>query len=632
MNFFEHQDQARRQTGRLVFLFSLAVAGIVVALYFASRIVLQYGFTKSTGPKMYSWWDPVDFAVVAAIGLLFILLTSGVKTLSLRSGGGTVAEMLGGRPVQPDTTDPAERRLLNTVEEMAIASGTAVPKVYILDNEEGINAFAAGYTPNDAAITVTRGALEQFNRDELQGVIAHEFSHILNGDMRLNIKLIGVLFGIFAIGIIGYIMLRMGGGSRGSRKGVPAIAVGGILLMLIGYIGTFAGRLIQSAVCRQREFLADSSAVQFTRNPGGISGALKKIGGFTKGSRMTSPKAQQASHLFFSQGSKLSLFTGLLATHPPLAERIRRIDPSFDGTYAGVETRAAKPAGTGAAGTPLMAFDGSETVMADPSAVTDRIGSPTADDLAIGAALLQAIPEALRLAVTTPTGAMCAVYALLLDPNERQREHQIDKLRSGEEPEIVEQTLSLHRMTRDLDPRARLPLADLAMPALRDTSFEGSDLFVDRVEMLVTSDKKVTFFEFLMQWMIRFRLEGRPSRIAFRSLKPLLKDLAVVLGAVARAGYPDDERAARRAFDLGAARVLDPARVSLPFVEQVPGFTKVGKAFDRLTRSTFEVRKQVIDACAFTALVDRTVTVEEFDLLRVISASLDCPLPPLATT
>ncbi len=622
---------ARRQTGRLVFLFSLAVGGIVVALYFASRIVLRYGLTTSTGPKIYSWWDPVDFAVIAAVGLLFILLTSGAKTLSLRSGGGTVAEMLGGRLVHHDTSNPAERRLLNIVEEMAIASGVAMPKVYVLENEEGINAFAAGYSPNDAAITVTRGALDEFNRDELQGVIAHEFSHILNGDMRLNVRLIGILFGIFVIGIVGHIAARLGGGARGSRRGVPAIAVAGLLLMLIGYIGTFVGRLIQSAVCRQREFLADSSAVQFTRNPAGISGALKKIGGFAKGSRMTSPKAQQASHLFFSQGSKLSLFTGLLATHPPLTERIRRIDPSFDGTLLEDGGRPAKR-GVSDAPDPLrMGLGEAGTVAADPGEIVPAIGAPTADHLAMGAALLETIPKALRLTLSTPPGAVSAVYALLLDPDPDMREQQIRTLSRMESPETIEGVLGLHGWIAQLDPRARLPLADLAMPSLRELPFEARELFLDRVEELVKADAKVTLFEFLVQWVIRFRLgigERPKAKIAFRSLDPLLKDLAVVLAAVARAGNPGDSEAARRAFDLGGASILDPARVTLPFVKEEAGFENVGKAFDRLIQSTYEVRKNVIEACAHTALADRTVTVEEADILRVVSASLDCPLPP----
>ncbi|RPJ46270.1 MAG: peptidase M48, partial [Candidatus Latescibacterota bacterium] len=267
MNFFEHQDRARRNTTALVFLFSLAVAGIVVALYAASRIVIRYAMVDSTGPYRFAWWDPKAFAIVAIGGILFIGIASLAKAGTLARGGGAVAEMLGGRPVAPDTTDYAERRFLNVVEEMALASGVPVPRTYVLDREDGINAFAAGHTPNDAAVAVTRGTLNHLNRSELQGVVGHEFSHILNGDMRLNVRLIAILFGILALGIVGHILIRVGASSgRGSKRGgAAAVPIAGLLLILIGYIGTFVGRMIQAAVSRQREYLADSAAVQFTR-------------------------------------------------------------------------------------------------------------------------------------------------------------------------------------------------------------------------------------------------------------------------------------------------------------------------------------------------------------------------------
>mgnify|MGYP001017651503 FL=1 len=321
-SFFEHQEKARRNSRLLVFLFALAVLGIAAAIYLAVMGALGMSECRENPACRFTWWDPVFFLYVFGGTLGFVGLASGYRILSLKSGGGSVAEMMGGRQVDPGTRDPLERRLVNVVEEMAIASGVPVPAIYVMDGEPGINAFAAGFSPNDAAVAVTRGTLETLDRDKLQGVIAHEFSHILNGDMRMNIRLIGVLFGILAIAVIGRIILSFAGRTRGSKKdnGAAAVALAGLVLMIVGYIGLFVGRIIQAAVSRQREFLADASAVQFTRNPLGISGALKTIAGWEAGSRLAAPKTVEVGHLLFGEGQP-SWLGGLLATHPPLEER-----------------------------------------------------------------------------------------------------------------------------------------------------------------------------------------------------------------------------------------------------------------------------------------------------------------------
>ncbi|MBA3850586.1 MAG: peptidase M48, partial [Opitutus sp.] len=310
MDFFEAQARAKRRTNRLVALFALAVLGTIAASYLAAILIFRQvqPIAEQTEANYWEyqrtarwpdraaftqWWDPQIFAGVAVGTLAIVGLASLFKWSQMRAGGSAVAEMVGGRRVDPRTTDLRERRLLNVVEEMAIASGTPVPAVYVLENEPGINAFAAGLTTADAVVAVTRGTLDKLNRDELQGVIGHEFSHILNGDMRLNVKLTAIVFGILVIGLIGRGILRsLGrgrirtGGGKNKGGGLAVIAAVGLALLLIGYIGYFFGRLIQAAVSRQREFLADASAVQFTRNPGGISGALKKIGGYALGSTM----------------------------------------------------------------------------------------------------------------------------------------------------------------------------------------------------------------------------------------------------------------------------------------------------------------------------------------------------------
>ncbi|MGC2166174.1 MAG: M48 family metallopeptidase, partial [Gallionella sp.] len=338
MNFFEAQARAKRQTGWLLLLFALAVAGLVVltnllvmAVIFFNRDIGSY--TQLTFWQRFDWGL---FGIVSIASIAVILLGSTYKMLSLKGGGSVVAELLGGRLVPHNTDDPALRRLINVIEEMAIASGTPPPPVYLLD-DMGINAFAAGLTPYNAVIGVTRGAITYLSRDELQGVIAHEFSHIFNGDMRMNIHLMGVLHGILLIGLAGYYLLRVtrfttSSRSRGGGNAVIIVLVLGVGLLVIGYVGFFFGQWIKATVSRQREFLADASAVQFTRNRHGIAGALIKIGGATWGSRLESPSARQYCHAYFSDGVG-GFLDGLFATHPPLEHRIKRIDPRWDGKF-----------------------------------------------------------------------------------------------------------------------------------------------------------------------------------------------------------------------------------------------------------------------------------------------------------
>ena len=337
MDFFEHQDAARRRTGWLIFYFILAVVAIVVAIYFVVLIALVFigdsGRSGSPNPYMQTPWHPDLFALVALATIGVILLSSLYKTSQLAAGGEAVALMMGGRLIDRQTRDLAERRLLNVVDEMALASGTPVPPVYVMDNEPSINAFAAGHQPGDAVIGVSHGCLEYLNRDELQGVMAHEFSHILNGDMRMNLRLVGILYGILVIAMIGWFVLRSmpfsGRSSRNNKDSGGAIAVIlaiGIGLLVIGSVGLFFGKLIKSAVSRQREYLADASAVQFTRLPDGIAGALKKIGGRPETSKIKDAHAEEISHMFFGSAFG-SLNFQFFATHPPLVERIQKSTP-----------------------------------------------------------------------------------------------------------------------------------------------------------------------------------------------------------------------------------------------------------------------------------------------------------------
>src|SRR5208282_3509511 len=412
MDFFAQQDKTRRKTKLLVFYFALAVAALIVAVYFASLVIFtgaQSHYHRHGEEPQFALWNPQLFLGVAAGVLTVILIGSGYKTIALAQGGSVVSEMMGGRPVNPNTTDPDERKLLNVVEEMAIASGVPVPQVYVMDTEDGINAFAAGHKPGDATITVTRGCMKLLSRDELQGVIGHEFSHILNGDMRLNLRLMGIIFGILCLAVIGRVHLYTRSRSSKDKNPLPLL---GLVLIIIGWVGVFFGRLIQAAVSRQREFLADASSVQFTRNPAGLAGALKKIGGLSYGSKLEAAHANEASHMFFGNGMGESFFH-LMDTHPPLAERIRAIDPSFDGGFPPVSIAEPEVIARRVAPPPLrppipFPFPGTPRAqgglagLAPPviaaQAVMADAGTPTLAHLRYAEGLRVAIPESLRAA------------------------------------------------------------------------------------------------------------------------------------------------------------------------------------------------------------------------------------------
>lgn len=622
MDFFEAQDAARRRTGWLVALFGAAVLAIVAVVYVIAHIGL--------GPGTEAYLDPVLLLQVALGVGVVVGGGAAVRTASLRSGGPAVAELVGARRVAPDTTDPDERVLLNVVEEMSIASGTPVPAVYVMDREDGINAFAAGHTIHDAAVAVTRGALGQLTRDELQGVVAHEFSHILNGDMRLNVRLMGVLFGILLLAVIGRMILYAGHGSRrGSRDGGAGwILLLGVALLLVGYVGVFFGKMIKAAVSRQREYLADSAAVQFTRNPEGLSSALRKIGAEGHGSRIRDPHAEELSHLFFANGLKRGMLGGL-STHPPLEERIRRLDPSWNGTFeapAAASPRVA-PAPRAAAPAAPAAMAG----LAAGAAMVASVGSPTPAHLAYAAALLERFPEALTRAVHDPRDSQALVLALVAatgTPGETER--TVAREYGG--AALAERFEALLPLVRAQGADAPLPLLDLALPALQRLSPDQAERFRAAVERMVRADGRLHPFEFaLVHTLARQLAGGRRARgwTGRSSLGSLGAEVAVVLSAVARAG---SGRGADAAFQAGAARLPAAARgIRLLDAGEVD-LARVDAALTALEDTTPAARRMVLEACAAAAGEDGAIERAEAELLRAIAEGLDAPMPPVLRT
>ncbi|TDI99537.1 MAG: hypothetical protein E2O73_07445 [Deltaproteobacteria bacterium] len=631
-HFFENQDAARRNTKWLVFLFCLAVLAIAAMIYALAVFLTGTQPLDAYGREIeitLQWWQPDLLVTVGLATLAVVAAGSLYKTSQLRGGGAVVAESLGGTLIASDTGDPDERRLLNVVEEMAIASGTPIPPVYLLRDEPGINAFAAGFTPGDAVIGVTRGCVRQMSRDELQGIIAHEFSHILSGDMSLNIRLMGVIHGILMIGIIGYFLLRSsmfaGRGRRGGRDNNAMVMLSaGLGLMLIGFLGTFFGNLIKASVSRQREFLADASAVQFTRNPDGIAGALKKILGFDDGSILQSPNAPESSHLFFSQGLRGGLQM-LFATHPPLDERIRRLDPSFEGR------RGSEARGGEARARPAAAAAATGFAAAPEGSALDQAGEPTVAHLAYAAALVRGLPPAVTVAVHEAYSARAVIYALLIDRDPGPRKLQLEQLAHFGEAGIDRETRGLLPEIEGLDARARLPLIDMALPALRTLSASQYEMFKTNVAALIAADEKIDVFEWTLQRVLLAHLRPHfervpPPRVRYSSLARLTPQCSVLLSTLARVGSRSQAEL-RAAFEQGASQLLG-AEPDLPPPDRC-GLAALDAALERLAQASPSCVKQLLTACAACIAADRKVTQAEGELLRAIADSLACPMPPL---
>ncbi len=629
MDFFAAQDHARRTSRQLVGWFAAAVVAIVLVIYLALAFALGLGESRPPGAPPPSLWQPDLFLTTAALVGGFILLGSLYKIIALdRGGGAAVAKALGGRLVARDSHDPLERRLINVVDEMAIAAGLPAPPVYLLDAEQGINAFAAGSGTTEAVVAVTHGALEALSRDELQGVIAHEFSHILNGDMRLNLRLMGVLHGILLLTLIGRILLR---GARGSDKGAAPLVLMGLVLVVVGYIGVLFGNIIKAAVSRQREYLADAAAVQFTRNPSGIAGALLRIAGY--GSEIRHPRAEEASHMFFGSGLALSR---LFATHPPIEERIRRIDPTFKPDRIPPAAPLSDPtevddsAGM-ADGTPVAGLAG----LADPQRLSAEGLAATAGTVLpahmnYARDLLAALPPALHEAAHRPGDAQALIFALLLSADAGIAHKQLDQVRAAHGPALAERSAALRAAVVTAGAALRLPLLDLALPTLKELSLEARRALLATADALVRADGRLSLFEYALQHLLRVALQGRRSgpRVAALATPGRLKDdCGVLFSLLARVGHRtefDVEAAFSRAAGLGP---LDGPYCLLSAADLGPA--RIDAALERLAVSSPPFRKRLLEACAAAVLHDGQVAPQEYELLRTIGEALDCPLPPL---
>lgn len=636
MNFFEQQDRARQKTRYLVFLLCMAVLSLIAitTLFIASFIYFQTNNNNENAQPFFQGLmhsiSLETFGLISVAIIIVVSLGSLYKSFQVRSGGKVVAESLGGQLIKGDTQVFAERKVLNVVEEMAIAAGTPVPPVYLLD-DEGVNAFAAGNSPRDAVIGVTRGAIELLNREELQGVIAHEFSHVFHGDMKLNMRLIAILHGILLIGLIGQFLLRnaayaRGRSSKDNSKG--AIMAMGLGLMVIGYTGTFFGNLIKAAVSRQREFLADASSVQYTRNPQGISNALKKLGGHAGSSQLGSPHAAEFSHLYFADG--MSRLFSMFATHPKLEERIKRIEPYWNGEFIYQSTddretmdqhdrqtftaQSEKPA-------PRTGLSGQEAIAV--VAALNQIGQPDAAHIDYAHRTLSNMDESLRVAARDPIQAQAIIYGLLLHKNETEKNHQVD---------LLSQHLgSLETFTETLQKAAsvnetyRLPLIELCLPHLKELDHSAIDIFLSAVHKLIYADMRISGMEWAINHTLRhhlLELRVGPERYLLNDLK---SEISQLLSMLAHSGT-DKSDAAQIAFSAA----VNELGMELNLIEkQKLTLTHVDHALEKLNQLKPLQKPKLLKALSQCVMADKHISVREAELLRAMAAALDCPIPPI---
>ncbi len=644
MDFFEQQHRARRRTWLMLLLFLLAVAAIVAAFDLVCAIVyiglfdVQILYSSSLLQQV-----PRSVYVWSTLATLLVIGWGTASRLYRLSGGGVaVADLIGARHVKRDTSEPAERRLLNVVEEMALASGITVPLVFVMDDQHAINAFAAGYSPNEATVIVTRGALEQLNRDELQGVVAHEFSHILNGDMRLNIHLVGVIAGIVMIGSIGgFLMTGIRDGDDLRRAGTDIrVFFLGLLLWLIGSIGVLAGRLIKAVISREREFLADASAVQFTRNPEGIGGALFKIG--RRGSTIAQRHAEELSHMCIGAPVNDFFEFAVFHDHPPLDERIERLLGSGAGRLLRERMERAEAAALSAQGSPVVselvsplyaprkaapAASGPRSAAGIAGSMVESIGNPSSAHLDHARGMLEAIPAEIRAAVGHEEGAQAALFALLLGEGDlRKAQLALIGERSG--AEVPAQSARFADALKPLGARARLPVLALVIPTLKRLPGPERDALLERIKAVIEADRKITLGEFVLLTLCRSQIqreEKRSPAVKYRSVDAVATEAAIVLSLLAHAGG-----GGMAAFDKGMAALgvaggvlRSPSELNIGAVES---------ALNELNLLAPLKKPLFIKACVATAMADDRLTLAEGELLRAICAALDSPVPPILET
>jgi Zn-dependent protease with chaperone function len=611
LDFFEAQERARRRSRWLVLWYAAAVLG-VVASYCA---LAAFGYWLA----MQSAMPLAGHLAVASLVGGFILTVSAWHMWQLSDGGAVIAHVLGARYVDPDKCTPAERKLINVVEEMAIASGVSVPPVYVLEFDDAINALVAGYSPHEAVIIVTRGAAQKLSRDELQGMMGHEFSHILNGDMAFNVRMVGLLAGLsWLAGAAERLVFETARHNRElerDQRGAGAlVALAAALIAFVGFPGTVAADAIKAAISRERELLADATSVQFTRNPDGVAGALDSILALRAHTAVRAVHCELFSHMFFAQA--VARWWGF-PTHPPILERIRRAHPRFRRD----EYRARRH-GTR---TEVAVIDGSGTVVKNlrldgAAAIVASVGRPAAEHVDYAVRLLARLPLRLREALHRADEAETAMFALALEAEEATREAELQALAARRGAEARAKAGELYVYVGALARNHMLTLADLAVPAIKEQRQKARDAFLVDLAAVVEADRRVTLREFVLLTLLRQRLRegaGQPIRTQFRRVEDVAADAHVVLSLVSLD---------TAAFEKGAA-VLK-LGWQAPLARETLTTAKVSEALERVRHLAPFEKPALLKACVEAAAADGVFRLPEVEMVRMVAATLDCPVPP----
>ncbi len=627
MNFFEAQDQAHRRSRWLILWFIIAVIATLATLYVLTVVLYffwlgRFADTPSLEPRVVLR-SGHELGVFVASVMGFLMIGGSVyQILRLRGGGSVVARDMGARLVDGQTRDVKERRLINVVQEMAIASGVPVPEIWIMDSELAINAFAAGTDPNNSVVAVTRGTLENLDRTQLQGVVAHEFSHILNGDMRLNVQLLGWLHGLLLISLMGKGMLSVLRHVRVSSsdrdKGGPSLALvlvlAGAFVWLIGSVGVFFGRIIQAALSRQREFLADASAVQFTRDPDSIAGALIKIGQQTQMS-MISSHAGELQHMFFSASG--SWVNRMLATHPPLEQRIRAVKPQWDGTFS---TDHAAPNRSDLASTDarqLAPLHHSQT----SNERSREWGESRMHDLPAARLQLQQMGEEAQM--LTQEQSVLLVLALLMSQSRTLPDSVVQKL-TPMIGEAIEALPIWQQKVEALNVVERIVWFDLAMPALRRFSQTFLQEFLIELEQVSRLDGDYSMFDFMLIHAIHRRIRSISvpaivEDVRFWKLQELNHEIALLLAMIECEG---DERSWQAASEL----FFEFTQTTLSRVEA--DYSQLVVVLDQLSLAASSVKNQILRLVEVAIAADGRISAKEYELMRIMADAMGLVLAP----
>ncbi|WP_317930936.1 M48 family metallopeptidase [Halioxenophilus sp. WMMB6] len=633
MDFFRHQDQARRNTWLLVTLLIAAVISLIVITSLVATLFLHYfeigdhsqlGAGEYGGNLWQAWWASLSGKVVVASSLIIttsIALASLIQAYQLKRGGEAVAATLNGRLINRDLATGQEQQLLNVVEEMAIASGTPVPDVYLFP-ESSINAFAAGYSTTDAVIGITQGALDALNREQLQGVVAHEFSHILHGDMRLNLRLVSLLSGILVIGLAGRFLLR---GSRRSsfshsrsRKRDGRVALLGLALVVIGYTGTLFGRMIAAATSRQREFLADASAVQYTRNPNGIAGALAAIQ--QQSSLWQHEKAAEFSHMFFGQGIRSS-FNQLFATHPPITERINRIAPNFV-SRAVPETTNATITGFHKKQRPSVS---PLTAAVSPRAEASEVAATselTPEQLTAARQQIEQIPEALLNAAEDIFSGRAIIYGLLLHKEQTLQQTQLAHLSEKSHPVVYKQLHEIFSATRQLPLSLQWILLLKSLATLRRMSARQQQVFLSNVKFLISADEEITLFEWCVFELVKQSCAVGSTSKLLANTRQINHSISVLLSFIAH-----NSNASNEAIDQQFATAKQLFNKLQILARHEASVKQLSQCLAALKSVAPLARPKLLKAVAGMIQMDGQITADEIVLLRTLALCIDCPLP-----